>query len=141
MGVKSERWSGSRAFGEKCSHSIPVRGHPGKSQLVETKKGALMTRNLISKMGEGLRVTAFVFSPARLFLNLIHCGRFNFCGGNIHPAYRSYHPGTLEGEGESTSRLGLEKKSSIEYFHLLKRSPISCDRQSIERQSQSAKER
>lgn len=35
---KSERWSDSRAFGEKCSHSIAVRGHPGESWLVETKK-------------------------------------------------------------------------------------------------------
>lgn len=46
-GAESERWSGSRAFGEKCSHSIAVRGHPGKSRLVETRKGALMTRTLI----------------------------------------------------------------------------------------------
>lgn len=37
-GQKSERWSGSRAFGEKCSHSIAVRGHPGKSWLVEEKR-------------------------------------------------------------------------------------------------------
>lgn len=55
-------WSGSRAFGEKCSHSIAVRGHPGKSQLVETKKGALMTKNLTFKMGEMVKVTPFVFS-------------------------------------------------------------------------------
>lgn len=36
--AKSERWSGSRAFGEKRSHSIAVRGQPGKSQLVETRE-------------------------------------------------------------------------------------------------------
>ncbi len=36
--AKSERWSGSGAFIEKCSHSIAVRGHPGESWLVEAER-------------------------------------------------------------------------------------------------------
>lgn len=68
--AKSERWSGSRAFGEKCSHSIAVRGHPGKSRLADTKKKKRFTNDQnshLKKVRRGLKVTAFIFNPCKTF--------------------------------------------------------------------------